>query len=65
LNLHYKDTNKQVWIIIRGSIFRQIKSEDQIWIKEIPFIKLIVVYHQRLVSEIVIENLWEILKVLH
>ena len=57
-----KETNRQVWIITRGSSVRPIRTEDHIKVKEIPYSNLIAVYHQRLQTEIGIEDLWDVLK---
>ena len=57
-----KDTNKQVWIITRGAAVRNIRKEDDIKVKEIPYLKLIEVYHKRLNKEIGTEELWDLLK---
>lgn len=57
-----KDTNKQVWIITRGNNVRNIRKEDNIKAKEIPYQKLIEVYHHRLANEIGTEELWDFLK---
>lgn len=57
-----KDTNKQVWIITRGSTVRNIRKEDDIKVKEIPYARLIDVYHHRLDNEIGTEELWDLLK---
>ena len=57
-----KETTRQVWIITRGNGVHTIRTEDNIKVKEIPYTKLIEVYNQRLVSEIGIEDLWNILR---
>lgn len=57
-----KDTNKQVWIITRGTKVRSIRKEDNIKVKEIPYTKLVDVYHHRLKHEIGTEELWDLLK---
>jgi len=63
-NLSYtiKDTQRQGWIITRGSKVCQIKIEDDIKVKEIPYTKLIEVYDKRLQEEIGSDDLWDILK---
>lgn len=57
-----KDTNKQVWIITRGNNVRNIRKEDNIKVKEIPYTNLIAVYNHRLNNEIGAEELWDLLK---
>ena len=57
-----KDTNKQVWIITRGTKVRSIRKEDNVKVKEIPYTNLIDVYHHRLNNEIGTEELWDLLK---
>lgn len=51
-----------MWIITRGSSVRNIRKEDNIKVKEIPFTKLIEVYYYRLNNEIGTEELWDYLK---
>lgn len=36
-----KDTQRQAWIITRGDKVRHLKTEDNVKVKEIPYIKLI------------------------
>ncbi len=57
-----KENQKQVWIITRGSKVDLLKTKDSIKVKEIPFSKLIEVYHKRLNEEINGDELWNILK---
>lgn len=57
-----KENQKQVWIITRGSKVDLLKTKDSIKVKEIPFSKLIEVYHKRLNEEINEDELWNILK---
>lgn len=63
-NVRYtiKDTNRQVWIITRGAAVRNIRIEDDIKVKEIPYTKLVEVYYKRLNRELGTEELWDLLK---
>lgn len=57
-----KDSQKQVWIITRGKQVQQIKIEDHIRVKEIPYTKLVNLFIKRLETEIGLDELWDDLK---
>ncbi len=57
-----KDTQRQVWIITRGTNVNLLRTEDSIKVKEIPYTRLIEIYHQRLNESIDLDGLWDILK---
>lgn len=57
-----KDSIKQVWIITRGSSVRHIRTEDNIKVKEIPYLKLIEVINHRIMNEIGTDELRDKLK---
>jgi hypothetical protein len=57
------DLQKQVWIITQqGKEVNPIKRDDHINIKEIPYRKLIELYHQRLQKEIDTVDLADLLR---
>ena len=57
-----KDTEKQVWLITRGAMVRNLRIEDLIKVKEIPYTKLIDIYLKRLQEEVVTDDLCDMLK---
>jgi hypothetical protein len=61
---HYTITDavKQVWIITRGKEENQLPIMDHIKIKEIPYQKLVDIYHKRLEKEIGVFDLVDLLK---
>jgi hypothetical protein len=61
-NYTIKDTQKQVWLITRGSTVKNLRVEDLIKVKEIPYTKLIEIYLKRLQEEIVTDDLCDMLK---
>ena len=61
-NYTIKEYQKQVWIITRGDAVKNIKSEDGIKVKEVPFKRLIEIYGERLTKEIDAVDLTELLK---
>ncbi len=57
-----KDAQKQVWIITRGKQVKNLKIEDQIKVKEIPYTKLIEIYLRRLQEDIVMDDFCDLLE---
>jgi len=61
-NYTIKEHQKQVWIITRGDIVKEITSEDNIKVKEVPFKSLIDIYYRRLTEDVNTETLTDLLK---
>lgn len=47
----FQDKDRQVWIITRGNDVNLLRIEDNIKVKEIPYSRLINIYHDRLSTE--------------